>query len=329
VGRISVVHGAGKEAPEEREGDADMDSSGPYWGSPRIVLDFSDFADYFGHMKYPEGSSDESRVSEPRAIYVPIFDSFFESSIMREDVTTRFVFLAMIRLAWRPRSHGVVDVDPVMFAASLNIPYDDVIKAVKRLMEPDPDSGSRREDGRRIVPIDPSRPLRGWRVVNWMEYKHLLAKANDKVRKANERASKTRQDGSGQFGQNGHVTHDTIRYETKREETKEKRVRFAPPTAEEVAAYIAEKGYHFDGAAFVAYYASQSWKKANGRPVSDWRKACVTWEAREPTKVNTADAPPKPTEFVVTEFNRTMVGKNAKDYLDAYRAKFGCDPEGI
>ena len=275
-------------------------------------------------MKYSEGSGDDLRVSEPRAIYVPIFDSFFESSIMREDVTTRFVFLAMIRLAWRPRSHGIVDVDPVMFAASLNIPYEDVVKAIKRLMEPDEESGSKREGGRRIVPVDPSRPMRCWRVVNWLEYKHLLTKANDKVRKANERANKAERDDLGQSGQNVHVTHETIRDDTKREETKEKRVRFAPPTVDEVREYVSTKGYTFDAEAFVAYYGARGWKG-----ITNWRLACVTWQKRETSSKAITGGYHVPSRSEVESFNRTMVGKNAKDYLDAYRSKFGCDPEGI
>jgi hypothetical protein len=60
--------------------------------------------------------------------------------------------------------------------------------------------------------------------------------------------------------------------------------RFTPPDVEEVDAYIKEKGYHFDAEEFVAYYASQKWKKANGLPLSDWKRACVTWEKKREEK---------------------------------------------
>ena len=54
--------------------------------------------------------------------------------------------------------------------------------------------------------------------------------------------------------------------------------RFTPPTVDEVRAYCQERQNKVDPERFVDYYASQKWKKANGRPVSDW-KACVrTWE---------------------------------------------------
>ena len=51
------------------------------------------------------------------------------------------------------------------------------------------------------------------------------------------------------------------------------------PTVEEVAAYVAEKGYHFDPAAFVAFYASKGWMVGKS-PMKDWHMACVTWENR-------------------------------------------------
>jgi hypothetical protein len=123
-----------------------------------------------------------------RPIYVPIADSFFESSIMHEDVTTRFVMLALIRLGLRSGANGVIDIDPRIFAQSINIPYADVEVAIDRLMQPDPASSSPEEDGRRIVPVDPARPQRNWRLVNWDRYRTIVHRAADAARKREERA---------------------------------------------------------------------------------------------------------------------------------------------
>jgi len=123
-----------------------------------------------------------------REIYVPIADAFFESSIMREELPVRFVMLALIRLGLRPGARGVIDMDPVIFAQSINIPYPDVERAIQRLMEPDPASGCPDEDGRRIVPTNPARPFRGWRLVNWGRYKDIVHRANDAARKRDERS---------------------------------------------------------------------------------------------------------------------------------------------
>ena len=59
------------------------------------------------------------------------------------------------------------------------------------------------------------------------------------------------------------------------------RKKFIPPTVEEVAEYCKERNCDVDPVAFVAYYASQNWKKANGRPVSDWKLCVITWEKKE------------------------------------------------
>ena len=128
---------------------------------------------------------EQSKMS--REIYVPIADSFFESSIMREDLTVRFVMLALIRLALRAGANGEVDMDPLMFAASINIPLADVESAIRRLMEPDPASSTPDEDGRRIVPVNPDRPFRNWRLVNWSKYRRIVHRANDAARKREER----------------------------------------------------------------------------------------------------------------------------------------------
>lgn len=52
--------------------------------------------------------------------------------------------------------------------------------------------------------------------------------------------------------------------------------RFTPPTAAEVAAYCAEKGYGIDAERFVAYYESNGWRVGKN-PMRDWRAAVRTW----------------------------------------------------
>lgn len=59
--------------------------------------------------------------------------------------------------------------------------------------------------------------------------------------------------------------------------TRKTTAKFIPPTDEEVAAYVAEKGYHFNPAQFVPHYQSKGWKVGN-QPMKDWRAACRTWE---------------------------------------------------
>ena len=55
--------------------------------------------------------------------------------------------------------------------------------------------------------------------------------------------------------------------------------RFRRPTVEEIAAYVAEKSYHFDPELFWAFYESKGWKVGSS-PMVSWRAACVTWEKK-------------------------------------------------
>jgi hypothetical protein len=53
-----------------------------------------------------------------------------------------------------------------------------------------------------------------------------------------------------------------------------------PPTLEEVKAYVAEKGYHFDPETFHAHYEANGWVQGNARkPIKNWKACCVTFEA--------------------------------------------------
>jgi hypothetical protein len=74
--------------------------------------------------------------------------------------------------------------------------------------------------------------------------------------------------------------------ERDREGTRTKR--FAKPTVDEVHAYIAEKGYTIDAAAFCAYYESNGWMIGRNK-MKSWHAACATWQAREKPKAVRSD----------------------------------------
>ena len=87
--------------------------------------------------------------------------------------------------------------------------------------------------------------------------------------------------------------------------------RFTPPTLEEVREYCQERHNKVDPERFVDYYASQKWKKANGRPVSDW-KACVrTWERGEkkPKRQNAFTDYEQRTDIDFDEIERKLLGR--------------------
>ncbi len=67
---------------------------------------------------------------------------------------------------------------------------------------------------------------------------------------------------------------------TNKQPTKRTRspAKFIPPTDEEVAAYVTEKGYHFNPAEFVPFYQMRGWKMKGGEPMKDWKAGCRYWE---------------------------------------------------
>ena len=84
--------------------------------------------------------------------------------------------------------------------------------------------------------------------------------------------------------------------------TRKSTAKFIPPTDEEVAAYVTEKGYHFNPAEFVPFYQMRGWKMKGGEPMKDWKAGCRYWETNWKQKhgerfyyeiqpVNTTDTP--------------------------------------
>lgn len=55
------------------------------------------------------------------------------------------------------------------------------------------------------------------------------------------------------------------------------KLRFSPPTLEEVRAYCRERGNHVDAGRFFDFYTSKGWK-VGSQPMKDWRAAVRTWE---------------------------------------------------
>lgn len=80
--------------------------------------------------------------------------------------------------------------------------------------------------------------------------------------------------------------HSKIREDKRREEkhrgnsapTKKK---FVPPTVEQVAEYIREKGYTFDPEHFVAHHETRGWRLSGGQTMKCWKSACTTWQKNQ------------------------------------------------
>jgi hypothetical protein len=98
-------------------------------------------------------------------MYAKVFSMILDSSLA-DDYQIRHVFEDLLKLADR---EGVVDMTARAIAGRTNVPLEVVQRALDALEQPDPESRTPDEDGRRIVRLDAHRNW-GWRVVNYEKY---------------------------------------------------------------------------------------------------------------------------------------------------------------
>ncbi len=98
----------------------------------------------------------------------------------------RVLFVTMLLIAHEPGRRGRIDMTLKALAARACLSPEDTKRALEVLMAPDPESRSREEEGRRVAPIDASRPW-GWRLVTWEKRAELHRRALATVRKRRQR----------------------------------------------------------------------------------------------------------------------------------------------
>ena len=105
--------------------------------------------------------------------------------------------------------------------------------------------------------------------------------------RSNARANKPEQNGTNDNKPEQTETNFPKEKEKEKENKKDKdkendkRVKFTPPTVEQVADYCRERNNGIDPEYFCAYYAKQNWFLSNGRKMSDWKMAVITWERKD------------------------------------------------
>jgi hypothetical protein len=109
-------------------------------------------------------------------MYAKVFSQILDSSISR-NYLTRLVFMDCLLLA---DEGGILDITADAIARRTNIPLDIVLEAIRSLSEPDPDSRSGAEEGRRLVLLDPHRNW-GWRIVNHAKYRVIKTREDKRT----------------------------------------------------------------------------------------------------------------------------------------------------
>ncbi len=209
--------------------------------------------------------------------YLKLWDRILSSSIMDEELTTRWLWIVMLL---RTDAEGLVYGTPSALARMANITVAEVTNALDALMAPDPNSTSQEEEGRRILPGPKPNE---WFLVNYKFYRDLRSPevVREQVR---ERVKRHRARNAG----GNAVTHDVtpssmyaVSVSVEKKEQKKEGRATRRPAVEEIAAYIKEKGYRgFTAQQWRDHYEANGWKVGKN-PMRDWKAAVRTWAARE------------------------------------------------
>lgn len=124
-------------------------------------------------------------------MYGKIFEQIYDGTL-GENWQALITFQQMIILC---DSSGVVDMTPNAISRRTGIPVEHIEAGIRYLEEPDPDSRTPDEEGRRIVRLDDHRPW-GWKIVNHALYRKM-ASYEDKKKVDRDRIARKRKAGGG------------------------------------------------------------------------------------------------------------------------------------
>lgn len=99
-------------------------------------------------------------------MYGKIFEQIYEGSLYGQ-WEALVTFQQLIVLAEHP--DGIVDMTPAAIAARTSIPLDIIQRGIAYLEQPDAESRTPDEEGRRIIRLSDGRTW-GWRITNYPEY---------------------------------------------------------------------------------------------------------------------------------------------------------------
>ena len=121
--------------------------------------------------------------------FTKLDEGILTSSVMGEKSDIFKVWVAFLASC---KYDGIARVTPIFLSGVCHIEIDIVRAAIKRLEAPDPDSRSKEEDGRRIVPAEG-----GWFVVNYKKYREFTySDSPEAVRQRRHRDMMRERDGA-------------------------------------------------------------------------------------------------------------------------------------
>lgn len=90
------------------------------------------------------------------------------------------------------------------------------------------------------------------------------------------------------------IGQETVSPISNKENKKESKKIFIPPTLDEITEYINEKQYSVDPKRFFDYFEAGNWHDSQGKPVKSWKQKMVTWDKKDNSKVNGINQQKKP-----------------------------------
>lgn len=153
-----------------------------------------------------------------QSMYAKLFSRIAQSSLMEQDVETRYCFMMLLAIA--DMAGDVIGTD-VAIARTVNLPVVTFKRCIEVLMSPDPDSNSQAYEGRRVIPSENGR---GYNLVNYTTYRAIKTAEEKRAymreymqkRRNSERSVKRVNHCKDQLGD---VTHADAEGETEVEET--------------------------------------------------------------------------------------------------------------
>jgi len=177
--------------------------------------------------------------------------------------------------------NGRLDMSMQAIAGMTGWPMDLLEEGIRQLMEPDENSRSPDDDGRRLVPIDPDRSW-GWQAVNHSKYREkarLQAKAAREVEEGRN-AERMRDRRGPPVTAADPLSNTNTNSNTGKKKKGANRPPFVPPTVDQVSEYVRARGSPVDAQQFVDFYASKGWMVGKSK-MKDWQASVRTWEKRE------------------------------------------------
>jgi len=227
-----------------------------------------------------------------QSMYAKLFSRIAQSSLMEQDVATRYCFMMLLAIS---DPYGDVIGTDVAIARTVNLPLDTFKRCLADLMSPDPDSNSQAKEGRRVVESEAGR---GYTIVNYLTYRAIKSEEEKKAymreymaRRRKEQKGKDVTDVKICKTVLNDVTQSEGELERDREIDKEKeevkksalppvisKKPVVRPSQEEVEAYAVELGLTKNDGAFKFDGWLSNGFTANGKPVKDWKAAMRTWQ---------------------------------------------------